>query len=455
MAALRKAESTAAHNYQMLKQSLEDQLSADNKDLAGEKNDKAAAEESKSTAEKDLSVTSAELAAAKSDLETASQNCKQVASDHAESVKAREEELNLIAEAKKILVDSTSGAASLLQVGSASGIRSGVDLARSEIVTQVKELAKKQHSTALSQLASRIATVMRYGSSVGEDPFVKVRGLISDMISKLEEQANSEANEKAYCDEETAKTGAKKSELDATIKKLSSKIDQAAARSSGLKDEVKGLQAELASLAKEQAGMDKMRQESHAEYTAAKAELSEALDGVRKATVLLRDYYGGASFVQAPAAPGQHSKAAGAGQSIIGILEVCEADFAKSLANEEMEESSRATAYEKNTQQNKIMKAQMAQDVKYKTQEHKSLDKTISELSSDRETSATELSAVLEYKDKLDARCIAKPETYEQRKQRREAEIAGLKEALATLENEVALVQHSTRSRHMRGSLRM
>merc|ERR1719479_852784 len=132
----------------------------------------------------------------------------------------------------------------------------------------------------------------------------------------------------------------KKSELDATIAKLSSKIDQSAARSSELKDEVKELEAELASLAKEQAGMDTMRQETHAEYAAAKAELSEALDGVRKATVLLRDYYGGASFVQAPAAPGQHSKAAGAGQSIIGILEVCEADFAKSLANEEMEESS-------------------------------------------------------------------------------------------------------------------
>merc|ERR1712176_387848 len=99
------------------------------------------------------------------------------------------------------------------------------------------------------------------------------------------------------------------------------------------------------------------------------------------------------------------------------------------------------------------MKTQMTQDVKYKTQEHVSLDKAISELSSDKETATTEMSAVVEYHDRLEGRCIAKPETYEQRKQRREAELAGLKEALSILESEVALTQRGKRgNRHMRGS---
>jgi len=52
----------------------------------------------------------------------------------------------------------------------------------------------------------------------------------------------------------------------------------------------------------------------------------------------------------------------------------------------------------------------------------------------------------LEYYGKIMDRCIAKPETYEERKKRREAEIAGLKEALATLENETAFVQKGKRS---------
>ena len=52
LAELRKAESDAKHNFEMLKQSLSDQLDADNKDLDSEKTDKAAAEEDKATAER-------------------------------------------------------------------------------------------------------------------------------------------------------------------------------------------------------------------------------------------------------------------------------------------------------------------------------------------------------------------------------------------------------------------
>merc|ERR1719359_1524973 len=85
------------------------------------------------------------------------------------------------------------------------------------------------------------------------------------------------------------------------------------------------------------------------------------------------------------------------------------------------------------------------QDAKYKTKEFKSLDKTLRELSGDKETSNTELSAVLEYDAKIKERCIAKPETYETRKGRREAEIAGLREALSILEGESVFVQKGRR----------
>ena len=54
-------------------------------------------------------------------------------------------------------------------------ISSHADLKNSEVVAMVKNLAKKQHSTALAQLASRIAAVAKYGSSAGEDPFVKIK----------------------------------------------------------------------------------------------------------------------------------------------------------------------------------------------------------------------------------------------------------------------------------------
>merc|ERR1719499_767003 len=255
----------------------------------------------------------------------------------------------------------------------------------------VQQLAKKEHSAALAQLASRIAAVAKFGASNGEDPFAKIKGLIRDMIAKLEKEANEEATEKAYCDEQIAKTEFKKGELEDDIAKMTSQIDQAAARSAQLKAQVKELEAELAALAKSQAEMDKIRTETHADYEQAKADLELGLGGVRKALTLLRDYYGAAAMLQSdstavsseqqPALPVTHSKAAGAGGSIIDILEVVESDFATNLAKEESEEADAQSEYEKVSQENAVTKTLKNQDVKYKSEEAKSQDATVAEYS--------------------------------------------------------------------------
>jgi len=465
LAELRKAEEASQHNYAMLKQSLEAQIAFDEKDMKDEKASKAGSLEAKAEATGDLEVTTKELANAEETLATAKSTCMKVGADHEMTVNARAEELKVIAEARKILVETTSGAVeqtySLLQTALHSRLHTQADLAQAEVVTLVKRLAHHHHSAALAQLASRIAAELRYGASNGDDPFVKVKGLIEDMIAQLQAEAEAEATEKAYCDEQMAKTKAKKEELDDDIEKLTVKIDQASSKSARLKEEVQKLESELAALSKMQAEMDKIRSETHADYVTAKEDLTLGLEGVRKALSVLRGYYGSAALLQGsqfaalmqqPAMPPTHGKATGAGEGIINILEVCESDFAENLAKEETEEADAQTEYDKTTQENKVMKALKDQDVKYKTQEIKALGKALTELSADREAAQTEHSAVMEYYEKIKDRCIAKPETYEERKRRREAEIAGLKEALNILENETALMQRKSR-RHMRGAL--
>merc|ERR1719188_457842 len=116
-----------------------------------------------------------------------------VAADHEATVASRSEELKVIAEAKKILQDTSSGAVSqtysFVQVASTAGLRlqTRADLASSEVVTMVKRLAQKHRSAALAQLASRIASVIKFGAA--QDPFAKIKGLIRDMIAKLETEA--------------------------------------------------------------------------------------------------------------------------------------------------------------------------------------------------------------------------------------------------------------------------
>lgn len=447
LAELRKAEGNAKHNFDMLKQSLTDSITADNTDMDQEKKSMGANSEEKATAEGDLTVTSKDLKASQDELATAQAECMQVAADHEATVTAREEELAVIAKAKQILEETQKGASSFLQISSRA------ELKNSEVIAAIRKLAKKQHSSALAQLASRIGAVAKYGAA--DDVFAKIKGLISDMIAKLQKEAEEDATEKAYCDEEMGKTEAKKGELEDDVSKLAAKIERNAAKSAKLKSEVKETQAELASLAKEQADMDQIRSEENADYTTAKADLELAISGVQKALTVLRDYYGGASFVQEeqPAKPAKHEKSGGAGGSIISILELCESDFTENLAKEETEESNAADEYEKTTQANKVAKTEKTQAVKYKTQEFKGLDKSITDLTSDRDTVQTELDAVLEYYSQLKERCVAKPETYEDRVARRTAEIEGLKEALNILENDTAFMQRKRRS--FRGALAM
>merc|ERR1719465_101504 len=351
---LRKAESTAQHNFDMLKQSLTDEIEADTKDMDEEKSLKASTEEQQATAEGDLAETVKELKKDNESLEVATTTCIQVAADHDATVKARTEELTVIATAKKVLKESTGGASeqsySFLQMK--SQLQSRTDMKSAEIVTIVKKLAHEHHSAALAQLASKIKAVMAYGGAGRDDVFGKVKGLITEMIAKLEKQAEEEATEKAYCDEEMSKTEAKKSELEGVISKLTSKIDLAAAKSAELKGEVKVLQAELAKIAKQQAEMDSIRAEEKAAYDKAKSELEAGIAGVQKALGVLRDYYGAKAadfeaFMHQPAKPKLHTKAEGAGGSIIDILEVVESDFTKNLAAEETQEEDAIEVYEK------------------------------------------------------------------------------------------------------------
>eukprot|EP00747_Dinoflagellata_sp_TGD_P127765 gnl/TRDRNA2_/TRDRNA2_174444_c5_seq21.p1 gnl/TRDRNA2_/TRDRNA2_174444_c5~~gnl/TRDRNA2_/TRDRNA2_174444_c5_seq21.p1 ORF type:complete len:465 (+),score=169.28 gnl/TRDRNA2_/TRDRNA2_174444_c5_seq21:119-1396(+) len=418
------------------------------------KADKSEAEETKGTAEGDLAMATKDLATQSKNLETTSTDCMTGATDHETSLKGRADELKALATAKKIIEDSTSGAVgqsySLLQLAEQAKITTRADLAKLEVVTAIKRLAKQQHSAALSQLASRVSAAVRMGSMSGDDVFAKIKSLITGMIEKLQKEAAEAADLKAYCDEETAKSDEKKTELTENLDKLSAKIDKATAGSADLKEKVAETQKQLAALAKMQAEMDKARMDENAAYKEAKADLEQGIKGVQGAIQVLRDYYGSASLLQQPAPTvATHSASGDAGGSIISMLEVAESDFTKNLAQVNMEEEDAQSTYDESTQENKVTKTMKEQDAKYAAAEAKGLDKTVAELSSDLTGAQTELDAVLEYRTKLDEQCVAKPETYEERKERREAEIKGLKEAMTILEEEAAFLQRPRRFRHV------
>jgi len=474
LADLRNNEMQAKNSYNLLRQGLQDSIAAEQKELSDTRSAKAEAAEEKASGESNLAVTQKETVTSQKKNEDVTANCQTSANDHEANAAARVQELKVIGEAEQILRESTSGAASFLQVSAGSTQKATArQLASAAVIRMVENLAKNQHSASLAQLASRVSAELKYGAARhSADPFKKVKDLVNSMISKLEKEASADATEKAYCDEEMSKTKDKKSELEDSVTKLSAKIGKSASQSSQLKEEVSELMSELSVLTKEQAKMDTIRREAAAAHSATKQDLEQGLGGVRKALSVLRDFYGSeeAAFVQEdadgdhddmaalmqrakqPAPPQQFEKSTGAGTGIINLLEVVESDLAKNLATEDTEESDSQSNYEKQTQENKINKAEKEQAAKFKTQEFKSLDKSLSELAADKATAVDEFTAVSDYYGKVKERCVAKPTPYEELKARRDAEIQGLKDALASIESE-ALMQVGAR-RQKRSSLR-
>jgi len=439
LAELRSKETASLNAFQMLKQSLEDKIKYETKELDEAKTGIAASSEKKATAEGDLAVTTKNLNEDVLALSDLHHECLSKAQDYEAETKSRGEELAAIATAKKVIQETTGGAADLSyglnQVSFLQNSQSG----GLQVVKFLRELAQTRHLPALAQLSMRMDAAIQ--GSEG-DPFAKVKGLIQDMIETLEKEAEADATEKAYCDKELAETNAKKDAKTTEIKKLSTKIDQMTSRSAQLKGEVAELEKGLSALAKAQAEMDKIRLEEKEAYTKAKAEMEAGIKGVQLALKVLRDYY---------AKDKAHAADEGGGAGIIGLLEVVESDFSKGLIEMTSTEEAAQASYDQETKENEIEKVTKEQDVKYKNEEAAGLDKATAEATSDKSGVQEELDAVLEYLKGIEDRCIAKPETYEERVARRTAELNGLKEALTILENETSFLQLKT-SRTLRGT---
>jgi len=442
----RKKERISTHNFELLKQSLQDQIKFATQEKATSAQSLSGSSEKKAVAEGDLDVTSKDLTANEITLEDVTHDCTRKAEDFEAEKASRAEELKALAVAKKALTETTGAAASatygfvqasFLQIRE----RRPDSLAGSKATRLVRDMAREHGSAALAQLASRMVSAMRASDSESADPFGKVKGLIRDMIDRLEREANADAKQKAYCDKEMSESNEEKADLSSSEEKLSNKIDQMTARTKKLREQVASLESTLAGLVKSQAEMDSLRQKENAAYTQNKADLEQGIEGVKVALKVLREYY---------AKDKAHDAAGGEAGGIVGLLEVVESDFSKGLAESVATEESAKAAYEAETKENEIDKATKEKDVEYKSKEAINLDKAVAEASSDRSNVQMQLDAVLESLKKLDDMCVAKPETYKEKTRRRQEEIEGLQTALEILEGEASLVQMGRKLRGVR-----
>jgi chromosome segregation ATPase len=425
LSAARMQEMKSNHNSQMMVQSLTDALNLAKTKSSEATAGKASLTESRGKASGELAEVKKSKVADMFYLDNLKQECQLAAEEWADRQASAKGEIAAIDKAKEIL---SSNVKVLVQKDDPYENDDGPEATkRNMLVQKLQTLGHKFNSYAMMEMAGAAA----------QDPLEKIKGLVQDMIAKLVEEANAEATQKDFCDEEKAKSGKEKDKKMMKVDDLQSRIDTATAGKAKLGENIKELQAELAGLDAATKDATKIRAEEAATFAVANKDYKDGAAAVEEAIRVLKEYYASQSFLQkksskAPVSFGQTSGAAA--DTIISILETSAEDFSRMSTQLETDESEAIAAFEKLTKESKASAAAKKEEIKAAETEIKVLDVALQGDTEDLRMTNKELDAVMEYVEKLKPQCEVKIMTFEEKKAKRENEIEGLKEALQILD---------------------
>merc|ERR1719181_2052372 len=265
--------------------------------------------------------------------------------------------------------------------------------------------------------------------------------MIKDLIVRLMEEANEEAEHKGWCDTELSTNEQTRKEKTAAVETLHAEIDQLEASIAKLTEDISDLSKAVAELDAAVAKATKLRQEEKAKNTETIADSGEAQTAVAQALTVLKEFYAKAaeatSFVQKPEIfdePYKGMQAENGG--VIGMLEVIESDFARLESDTKAAEATAQSEYDSFMTDSKVDKSAKSTDIEHKTAKKQDESQALTVKKEDLEGTQKELDAALAYFDKLKPSCVDAGVSYEDRVARRKEEIESLQEALKILNGE-------------------
>jgi len=436
---LEKEEMNSKHAYDMLMQDLKAQIAEATSDRDEKAEAKAQALQSKADAESDLEDTTTTRDADQAYLNDLVATCEQKASDFEGRQQLRAEEIEAIEKAIEIISSgAVSGAAdkhlpAMLQGSSFAQLRaSGGNEAQVRVAEYLSQQGTRLGSRVLSLMATRVA----------DDPFAKVKKMIKDLIVKLMEEANEEAEHKGWCDTELSTNEQTRKEKTQAVETLHAEIDELEASIAKLTEDITELTGAVAELDAAMSTATDLRQQEKAKNTDTISDAGEAQTAVAQALTVLKEFYAKAaeatSFVQQePEIFDEPYKGMGSESGgVVGMLEVIESDFARLEADTKASEASAQQEYDTFMTDSSVDKAQKSKDIEHKTAKKQDESQALTTKKSDLEGTQKELDAALAYFDKLKPSCVDSGVSFEDRVARRKEEIESLQEALKILNGE-------------------
>jgi len=440
---IEKQEMNAKHSFDMLMQDLAAQIDQATQDRTEKAEIKAKKLQAKANAQADLKDTTTTKLADEKYLADLTATCEQKASDFESRQQLRSEEIEAINKAIEIISsEAVSGHAqtylpkfvqksnTVLAQLRASGAEG---MPQQRVAEYLQGRAHDLNSRVLSALAVHVA----------DDPFVKVKKMIKDLIVRLMEEANEEAEHKGWCDTELSTNEQTRKEKTEAVETLHAEIDQLEASIAKLTEDIGDLTKAIAALDAAMAKATALRQAEKEENIQTIKDAGEAQTAVAQALTVLKEFYAKAgeatSLVQQPAPEifdspykGMQSENGG----VVGMLEVIESDFARLEAETKAAEATAQKEYDSFMTDSKVDKAAKTKDVEHKTTKKQDETQALTTKNDDLEGTQKELDAALAYFDKLKPSCVDAGVSYEDRVARRKEEIESLQEALRILNGE-------------------
>jgi len=268
-----------------------------------------------------------------------------------------------------------------------------------------------------------------------------VKNLLHQLITRLEDELAAETSHHDWCQTEKATSAAAKAEREQNIDSLTAEIDSLTTAIQQLTSDITFLNGELIRIQSETDTAIRLRKDEKETFLKAKSDHEEVIAALNKAMSALSAQYGflqikdktSLKHKQSPFS--EYSSGDASGASAMQMLQDLNNKYSTTLTELIADENAAVKAHEELLRTNEQFRKDTTQTKQAKETEKRQKTERLGNARIELAANRQELAEVVQYIADLRPSCDDIRVTFEERKKRREAEIAALKETLSVLED--------------------
>jgi len=281
------------------------------------------------------------------------------------------------------------------------------------------------------------------------DPFAKVKDMIQGLIERLLTEGNNEAKKDSYCKEGLAKAEKERGYRFADAKKLNVMIAELESKKEELTNENLVLSDDIENLQDTLNKSTELREKDHEVNMDTIAKAKEGLQAITQAIVVMKTFYKQAakasSFLQAAASPvdeatqgpgfsGSYKGKQDGAKGVMGMLEVIKTDFQRTLTQTKAAEEEAAASFVESERTAEADSAGKEMKMQLNAEDLEATKNKLEQSMADLKTAMDLTDAEVKKLEDLHPMCVDNGMTYEERVEKREAEIKALTRAMCILD---------------------